>query len=693
MKKLLYRVLSLLFVLSASSFYAPFSGVAKNQFAIFVDSQTYDNCGESIHAYQAVLQEEGLMVSIHAQEWISPQQVKDIILSLSKDKKNPLEGVVFIGEVPIVMVRGGQHLTTAFKMNEEKYPKQESSVASDRYYDDFDLEFDFLERDTVDTNRYFYRLNEKGAQTLKPEIYSGRIRVPKFIIEEGHDPYELISKYLYKAVAAHRESNVLDYMTFFYGSGYNSEDMNVWREKIFASYEEFPYTKGRSEQHRFLNFHQEEQMKWTLFSELQRGETDFFQFSEHGSPDTQYINGTPVRRSFSDKLFDIKMAVTSSKRARPYLDSLSNHISPKSLSDSAVAQMRSIDSLASRHKDLYQQEIFALKSNPRVVILNACYNNSFHNPEGYVAGAHIFSDGRCVVAQGNTVNVLQDKYENELVGLLSLGIRVGLWQKEVSYLEAHLAGDPTFRFTPAPEDVKLSKKLYKALISGNSKVWKSLLKSENPIARAAAVVHYSGEDSAEVALEALKSDPSSMVRMTAFSELFQTELLGEALLVAMDDPYELIVRHAVKTACAYGDINPESPVTAKVKHLSEYHPELTRLGYYVQNYERIVAPKGRYLSEAETFSNKELSRNRRIDAVRTFRNNNYLLAIPSLLAVISDGDDDVDVRVVCAEALGWYNLSVSKKEIIASLKALDMSGYPAEVSAEIIKTIKRLENR
>ena len=109
------------------------------------------------------------------------------------------------------------------------------------------------------------------------------------------------------------------------------------------------------------------------------------------------------------------------------------------------------DSLARANINIVLEDIQKLKTGARLTIFNACYNGSFHE-KGYVAGYHIFNDGRNVVAQGNTVNVLQDKWADQLIGYLALGIRAGFWQKEVCYLESHMIGDPTFRFT-APNGV------------------------------------------------------------------------------------------------------------------------------------------------------------------------------------------------------------------------------------------------
>lgn len=667
--------------------------VARNRFAIFTDSKTYEHCSAEIEQYRRVLVQEGLDARVYHSDWTSPEQVKSIILKLAAKQRKPLEGAVFIGEVPIVMVSGAQHLTTAFKMNEKTYPKQESSVASDRYYDDFDLTFEYIERDTVDTNRYFYRMTGEGAQTLRPEIYTARIKVPKFLIDAGKDKYELISKYLVKAVEAHKEVNILDNMIYFFGSGYNSEDLNVWRERTFASYEEFPYTKGLAGQHRFYNFHQDPQVKWNLFSELQRPETDFFQFSEHGGPAVQYINGGIERPGLKDLSEQLRISVLKGKWARSLYDSLAQHINPALLSDSAMAVVFKEDSIRYHHKDIYQEEIAAIRSNPRVVVLNACYNNSFHNPEGYVAGAHIFSDGRCVVAQGNTVNVLQDKYDNKLVGLLSMGMRVGLWQKEVSYLEAHLSGDPTFRFSPAPQDAELSAALYDALVRKpqDAKTWKKFLASDNAIARAAAAVHlgYAGEY--ESLLPLLRQDKSPMVRMSALDALSCTDKIEEALLIGLKDPYELILRQSMRSACDYAAVGTDSSICAAVRHIESYHPELVRLAYYTSSYERLIDKESYYYKETGTLSNRSAKSKARTNAARSFRNNNFIPAIDTMIAIIADAEDEEDVRIVCAEALGWYDKSAAKSEIIAKLNAMDKSGFSPALSEEIVKTLKRLE--
>lgn len=74
-------------------------------------------------------------------EWNKPEDVKKVIVKLYK--KDKLEGVVFVGDIPIPMLRKAQHMTSAFKMDEKNNDWRDSSVPSDRFYDDFDLQFDF----------------------------------------------------------------------------------------------------------------------------------------------------------------------------------------------------------------------------------------------------------------------------------------------------------------------------------------------------------------------------------------------------------------------------------------------------------------------------------------------------------------------------------------------------------------------
>ena len=150
---------------------APKAPKASGTFAIFIDKASYDACRAEVDAYRDQLVSEGLNAVVLSGDWATPEQVKARIASLSR-KKPALEGMVLIGDIPVVRVRQGQHMTTAFKMNENTFPRVESSVTSDRYYDTPSLDFEFFDRDSL--GHFYYNLTEKGAQHVQPAWYSGR---------------------------------------------------------------------------------------------------------------------------------------------------------------------------------------------------------------------------------------------------------------------------------------------------------------------------------------------------------------------------------------------------------------------------------------------------------------------------------------------------------------------------------------
>lgn len=673
---------------------------AKTSFAIFTDNITYDKCEQELNDYRNVLEAEGLATYIIAADWTSPDQIKKIIGDIAYAKPR-LEGMVFVGDVPIVMVREGQHMTTAFKMNEEKYKIFESSVASDRFYDDFDLKFDFLKKDENRSDVYYYRLSEKGAQSLRPEVYSARMTVPAYMTG---DKYEIMKKYLKKVVAAHKEVNYLDNMSFFAGNGYNSDCLTAWRQKPMVFRENFPYCFEKSSTNRFLNFRQHPQMQKHLFNEIQREGVDFFQFSEHGAPDTQYINGGAEAESLAECFEALKKTLgrmfvryKGTADEEPFLHEVDSlfQIPREAFSDSALAHYASTRAAEREVINITLDELVKLRSNARMVIFNACYNGSFHNHEGYVAGCHVFSDGDCIVAQGNTVNVLQDKWEDKLIGFVSLGERVGMWQKEVPYLEGHMIGDPTYRFTSkTAEDAKIVKQLHNDLVFNrdNEKVWKKYLKSENAILRAVGVTYlgYIGNaEGSDIALDVFENDPSWVVRAHALNTLkgYADENTMKAVRKGLNDPYEIISRFSCHIA---GDIADKSLVPDLEKFINN-RPDLVRASYAADGALDVINVSKMYSKYVNLAASKEASVLKRVDAIRTFRNNKVVTAIPVMLDMVKDSSEDEYLRTVAAEVLGWYTLSCEKAQIVNTLNEVLQAGVQSDkVRVEIEKTIKRL---
>ena len=135
MKKLLLSVLTCLaFTVQIA---------ARNGFAIVIDSVSYQEARPEVDAYaRAIERLHGLKVYTVIDRWQVPDSIRATLKHLHEQKSEPIVGTVFVGDIPIVMVRDAQHLTSAFKMN-QKNDRRESSVPSDRFYDDFGLQFEF----------------------------------------------------------------------------------------------------------------------------------------------------------------------------------------------------------------------------------------------------------------------------------------------------------------------------------------------------------------------------------------------------------------------------------------------------------------------------------------------------------------------------------------------------------------------
>lgn len=692
MKKTISAIIALCIAanLSAAGF--------KTSFAIITDSKTAEKCSDGLNAYKDVLEKEGLRTFIVSGDWDSPEPIRELIKEKAADRKCPLEGVVLVGDVPVVMVRGAQHLTTAFKMDQDKYDIFESSVASDRFYDDFEMEFDFIKKDEEREGVFYYWLNENGCQHINPAIYSARMKVPASM---PGDKYEILSRYLRKVVDAHLEqNNVLDHMVFFAGHGYNSDCPNIWRQRPMGFRESLPHCFKGASTAKFLNFRHDAVMKYKLFTQLQRPEVDYFQFSEHGAPDTQYINGDQKHYDLAALIERLEDGIL--RHYRYY----AKHSTPEELEefmheafDSLFLMKRSLvdrpdveseeDSAEDPNKtNIVLDDLWKVKTNARVVVLNACYNGSFHNPEGYIAGAHVFGDGRCIVAQGNTVNVLQDKFEDKLVGYLSLGVRAGFWQKEIRFLESHMIGDPTFRFTPASrKDAAIAAELERNLVLNARKpeVWEKYMRSGNALLRAAGVSHLADcsrfDDTGVSAkiLNLLRNEKSDMVKLHALNAIWQfgDSNTSEAVRICTRDNCENIVRLAARVAGASCD----TTLISDMEYCIEHHPDFGRVCDMVaSNALKILSAK-----EVATYVGSTTS-------VRNYRNDRYPVAVADLLSVLANTEYLHEVRLASAEALGWYNTAINREEIASKLETYSngTEELPEDIRKEITKSLRRL---
>lgn len=707
-------------------------------FAIVIDAETYRRCRAEIDAYRDALDRDELAVYTLSAEWQTPDEVRDCLARIHKSnlKRMPLEGAVFIGDVPFVSVQNAQHMTTAFKMNEQTFPKDDASVTSDRFYDDLHLSFEFIERDSINPLRFYYRLSPDSPQRLDPTFYSGRILYPEQL---GGDKYEAIARYLRKAVAERGRDTDLDHVVTYAGHGYNSDCLTAWMDERIAVGEMFPQVVRNDYRALVqLNFRMEENMKYNLFDQLARPEVDVMLFNEHGSPDKQHISAESEPETFEDRAAALRseiyyMLAREKRKADGDVAGAVEYFKEKyRLTDKFFEEFfaPAEDKAAGREGDLTLDDLKDKRPQPRFVMFNACYNGSFHRA-GYIAGSYIFSDGRTVVAQGNTVNVLQDRWTYEMLGLISHGVRIGQYNRLIATLEGHIIGDPTFRFASI-DDLGLARTMVtrrcdtadKAANARNAAYWRELADADNADVRSIALrmLADGGMISAAELLAEYRECPYATTRMECLKLLTRNGYcpeLVEAVGEALYDSYEVVRRNAATYAWMLGA--PELP--AKAADVTVNYPESQRVAYTLSKAlqlapeeqalaackaaiegsgyptdrshaldelcESVAAMQKMKHRDMEQLFDASAPAARRTAAIRSVRNNTYHEYVPQLIRLLQDESQPAELRIMTAEALGWFTLSARKAEIIEACRALRTSDK--QLAAEVRQTINRLK--
>lgn len=703
-------------------------------FAIVIDRLTFENCHPEVEAYRKALERDGLAVYTLSADWSSPDQIREELKKLHKKnlKKMPLEGVVFIGDVPYVSVQNAQHMTTAFKMNEERFPIEETAVTSDRFYDDLNLEFEYIKRDSANSLRYYYKLKESSAQQLNPTFYSGRIIYPE---QMGGNKYEAISRYLRKVVAERRRNERIDHVVTYAGAAYNSDCLVAWMDERIAIDEMFPQlaTSNNVAALTQLNFRMKN-AKEQLFDQIQRPEVDVMLFNEHGSPDKQHLDGEEPIEGFERRAKALRDEVyyylrREQRKENGDVAGAKEYFKEKyRLTDKFFEEFDNPTQKNNpNNDDLVLEEINKLRPMPRFVMFNACYNGSFHQ-NGYVAGSYIFGRGRTVVAQGNTVNVLQDRWTYEMLGLLSNGIRVGQYNRMIATLEGHIIGDPAFHF--APNDANsLKQEIVTRNINNNKRkveniaYWNALLDAPNADIQSLALRTLADADMmpANTLLEKYRTCRYATTRMECLKLLSRyggecpefVMAVGEALY----DSYELVRRNAARYAAMIGDeslldecadrllnhpedkrviftlntlwqVMPEAS-TEKVVEDAIAKSQYPIKGYFDDLRMGIARMQKMKSSDVNDAFNKELKPSSRISAIRGFRNSTYHDQVAQMVALVADENEPQEVRLAAAEALGWFNLSYRKQEIVAGLE--NVATTDSALKKEIEQTLNRLK--
>ena len=707
-----------------------FSATAgKPGFAIVIDSKSYSEAKKEVDAYAKSLENDGLHPIILNKNVDSPESIRKQLQKLYSDKKNPIEGAVFIGDIPVPMLRDAQHLTSAFKMNQDEYPWIESSVPSDRYYDDFDLKFDYIRQDSVQPLYHYFSLRHDSPQFLSPDIYTGRI-VP---IDNGKDDkYTLLRRYLDKVVELRSEDNILDQLLFFAGHGFVSESIVARIDEKAAYLQNFPWMHTRKNGIEYIDHKRDKFIKNRLMTELQRNNLDVALLHHHGLDQIEYLNNEPDPETPTEMVHTIKDYANYVYRRHRGKgtpdDSIKANIA-KNLGglplewfeDEESEEHRKHDSIMERKLNLYVEDFEEFTPNCRLVILDACFNGSFHLPKN-IAGSYIFDEGKTAATIANSVNVLQDKWSDRYIGMLGLGMRVGNLPKYNTYLESHCIGDPAFRFKSAVASLDANEMLHQP-----AEWWAGQLDSQYPAVRAMAMRQLVDNDmiDSDRLLEIYTNDNSEVVRMEAMTllSLYDDDNFRKCLELIPEDSYEMIMRYGLNYIAKRGDKglvpalidiakrnNTGKRVEFGVSQAAALYPaemliaELSRQ-FNPDDYSEGEAVKGyvahaldKYansyrLQDVETLChNDSASLKAKKQAIRTFRNSTMHYKLDDLLEYVRKCDNE-ELTINLLEALGWFRQSFRHADI--SKVALEMSKdgkRSKKVRDEALKTYKRIED-
>lgn len=713
--------------ISSQTFINP-SVKSPTSFAIIIDSESYSKAKEEVHAYKDVIERDNLATYIVIDNWKTPDAIKEILIRLYNDKKQPLEGTVFVGDIPIPMLRDAQHLSSAFKMDQERFPWKRSSIPSDRFYDDFDLKFDFLKQDEDSTKYFYYTLRADGAQQLNSNIYSARIM--PYNNEKG-DKYTHLKNYLQKVVTERtaNKDNVLNQLSMARGHGYNSESKVAWAGEQLTLKEQFPYAFSTNGKVKFIDFDSQWPAKEHFLREVQQPDLDVMLFHHHGGQRAQYLNGLKegsdhttstenIKRYARSKIRSVAKKKSKDEAMQQYMDFLNI---PRSWVEDTFDEAKiKEDSLYDLSLDINIEDIKAMSPKARFVMFDACYNGSFYVNDN-VAGEYIFNDGKTIITQGNTVNVIQDKWPDEFLGLLAAGLRVGTWGQHVHYLETHLIGDPTFRFANASDiSFDINKEIHTR--KNDNKYWLQQLDHKNADWQAMALRKLYDNNYSDISnlLKKKYTDSNSMiVRAEAFFLLskIDDENFVDVLTMAATDSYELIRRFAIEFIAKNGaerliptfvddyfwDTTSERIQYRQKTYLelldlektkeyinansSKYNPALfeelsTMIDRQTKSFDNIMT---QIMSNDTTVKEKD-----KIFDLRRFRNNPNTHAIDQLLQFVNSNNETEKSRLIAIEALGWYNYSHRKNDIINGLKPL-LNNENKEIANEALKTTNRLK--
>ncbi|MCD8317687.1 MAG: HEAT repeat domain-containing protein [Paraprevotella sp.] len=556
------KIISFLIGLVCLSFWgARLHAEERRGFAIVIDSVSRIQAQDELSAYiRALESKQNFKVYTLIDRWGMPDSIRNELKRLHALPHEAIVGAVFIGDIPIPMIRDAQHLCSAFKMNQNS-PWPESSVPSDRYYDDFSLQFRFLKRDSI-APYYYYSLSSEGSQQLHPDLFSGRIRPT-----DGQIPgsrYAKLRAYLKKATEAKLNPERITSVFVYTGSGSLSESKVAHIDEMASMHSHFPSLMHQPNAFRYMDYSDEKVIKPKLMDALMSPDLSVALMHHHGDFDTQYLSAWPEPSTTEEAreylLHCYRTDLNTARRFKYDTDSVRRELQNRDgLSDAWMVELdddhlNKEDSIEGAMTNLVLKD-FAddqFRPNARVAFWDACYNGAWHRDD-CIANEYIFQPGKTVCGLGGTVNVIQDKWPDRFAGLLEQGVMIGYLNQLCPDLEMHVIGDPTFAFRPEQEN-----DLNNLICFGTQKDWERLFReSSHPDVQALALhqLQADGKVTDRQLLDILKTSPYDIVRTEAFLLLqsHRNEVSVAAIETACNDNFELLQRFAINALVKNGD--------------------------------------------------------------------------------------------------------------------------------------------
>ena len=365
------------------------------KFAIVIDGKTFSNVKDQVYSYRDALSKDGLDAYIISGDWENPDQVREEIRKVYLANQKNFEGIVLVGDIPVVMVRNAQNMTRRFKMNENQFEKGRSSVPSDRFYDDLGLEFEFISKSKRVSGAdgrelFFYNLKPESRQRLAPDFYSGRIMYPAGI---GGDKYKAIGDFLARAAAAHLNPPKMRDMLLSRGALSEGEDPQARSGVVEMLRDQIPFLEEYPQRLFTLDFSKDyEPVTDNLLMSLKNKRFGVFYYRGHGN----------------------------------------------------FGEMQPGAAGKGKWK-IPEEDIRNLPVQMNYIILNSCFNGVLHRGKD-VAGAFLFSKGNVLAVQAVSINSWQDEWMSRYMGIIYGGARVGEYHRLAPLLERNIIGDPSFHF-------------------------------------------------------------------------------------------------------------------------------------------------------------------------------------------------------------------------------------------------------